>query len=71
VDAQGHLRGQRRLAVDEIGQRRAAHTENSGGLGDGEIERLKDAVPDDLADMRRVLHGHYSLLNHRLPGCAT
>ena len=63
VDAQGHLRSQCRLAVDEIGQGRAPHAENSGGLGDGKIERLEDTVPDDLSDMRWILHGHRAPFN--------
>jgi hypothetical protein len=38
MDAQRHLCRERRLAVDEIRQRRAPYAENGRGFGDGKVE---------------------------------
>jgi hypothetical protein len=35
VNPQRHLRGQRRLAIDQVGQRRPPHAKHLGRFGDG------------------------------------
>ena len=48
-DAQGHFRSQRGLAVQKIGERRAAHLQNLGRLRHAEAESF-----DDLGSYGRV-----------------
>src|SRR3989338_6174465 len=56
--AQGHLSGNRRLAVGYIGQRCAANAENFGRAGYSQTESLNDLFPDNFPRMGWILHCH-------------
>src|ERR1039457_5891443 len=58
-DAQGHFRRERRLAVEEVGERGAAHFQNLRRLRHVETEGFDDLGSDQVARMGRVFHGHF------------
>ncbi len=62
LDAQGHVAGEVRLAVQQGGQRGPGNTEHFRGGRDGKPQRCDDLGPDKIAWMRRVQHTHCFLL---------
>src|ERR1035438_2184117 len=57
-----HLWRNSSLPVDQVVQCLARHAEALGGFRDGQAEGLDTLVPNKLAWVGRVLHGHNSLL---------
>src|SRR5690606_29277094 len=51
LDAQGHLRGEGGVAVDEVGECGATDPQDLGGPGDREMELVQDLVADEAARM--------------------
>jgi len=58
LDAQRHFRRERGLAVQQVGERGAAHFQNLRRLGDGEAESFDHFGASQIAGMGRVFHGH-------------
>jgi hypothetical protein len=61
-DAQSHFRSQRGLAVQKIGERRAAYFQYLRRLRHAEAESFDDFSSYQVARMGRVLHGPFGLL---------
>jgi len=67
-EANGHLRRDAALAIDEFRERSARNAESARRLRDRETERL-DALPENyVAGMRRIFHRHSSASLQKLAG---